>query len=139
MVWRKISTETRQFFLFFWKHLNQQRENAIKERLKRLGENGEVSRQFNVQIFPLLLSLHAGTSRRPRRLFPVPPSPLPYAHCFLVLVMFSGPFLLFLYSLTISTLHFRSPLSRHIKNGQNLVFFRMLITCQVLLSLKIHD
>lgn len=138
MVWRKISTETRQFFLFFWKHLNQQRENAIEERLKRLGENGEVSRQFNVQIFPLLLSLHARTSGRPRRLFPVPP-PLPYAHCFLVLVMFSGPFLLFLCSSMISTLHFRSPLSRHIKNGQNLVLFGILITCQVLLSLKIHD
>ena len=46
-------------FFFFWKHLNQQRKNALKERLKRLGEYGEVSRQFNVQIFPLLLSFHA--------------------------------------------------------------------------------
>ena len=65
------------FPFFFWKRLNQQRKNALKERLKRLGEYGEVSRQFNVQIFPLLLSFHAWTSRRPRRMFSVLPSPCP--------------------------------------------------------------
>lgn len=34
------------FSFFFWKHLNLQRKNAIKER--HIGEYGEVSRQFNV-------------------------------------------------------------------------------------------
>ena len=65
------------FFFFFWKHLNQQSKNAIKEGLKPLGKYGEVSRQFNVQIFPLLLSFHAWTSRRPCRMFSVPASHLP--------------------------------------------------------------
>ena len=112
----------------------------MEERLRSLGEYGEGSRQFNVQIFPLLPSLHSKTSsRRPWGIFSVPPSTLPYAYCFLVLMMFSTPSRFSPCSSMASALHSRRALSWHVKKKQNLVFFRMLITCQILLSLKIHD
>lgn len=58
----KISSETLQIFLG---NIEISKEkNAMKERLRSLGEYGEGSRQFNVQIFPLLPSLHFRTSSR---------------------------------------------------------------------------